>query len=108
MQDLCLSGSTKPAKAQAPAWSVPRFFQAVCIAAQAEMQTQCWELLCSTREAEQRQSPASQGLPSKGPAEERPSHSKAQLPGLQATSELDHHSTGNEAQAEGLKCALTV
>lgn len=65
MQDLCVSASTKPAKAQAQAWLVPRVFHAVCIAGHAEMQTQ--------------------------------------LPGLQATSELDHHPAGNKAQAEGLE-----
>lgn len=62
MQDLCVSASTKPAKAQAQAWLVPRVFHAVCITGHAEMQT---------------------------------------LPGLQATSELDHHTAGNKAQAEG-------
>lgn len=65
MQDLCVSAATKPAKAQAQAWLVPRVFHAVCIAGHAEMQTQ--------------------------------------LPGLQATSELDHHPAGNKAQAEGLE-----
>lgn len=40
MQDLCVSASTKPAKGQAQAGSVPTVFHAVCIAGHAEMQTQ--------------------------------------------------------------------
>lgn len=54
-------------------------------------------------DAEQRAEPDFPKAASKGSAEECPVPSRAQLPGLQATSELDCHSAGNKAQAEGLE-----
>lgn len=104
MQDLCVTASTKPAEVQAPAGSVPKVFQAVCIAAQAETQQQCWELLCSTLGSWAKgRAPFHKGCPARAQLRSAPIHSKAQLPGLRATSELDHHSAGNKALTEGFK-----
>lgn len=103
MQDLCVSASTKPVSPG----SSPVCTEVLpgCLHC-----SPCWNAdtglgtaLQHTGRLSKGQSLISQGLPSKGTAEERPIHSTAELPGLQATSELDHHSTGNKAQAEGFK-----
>lgn len=104
MQDLCVSASTKAAKAQAQAKWVPRVFSSL-FALQAMLKCRHSVRKCSAAqwEAEQRAQPHLAKVAQRGLTEECPIPCKAQLPGLQGTWELHHHRAENKAQAEGFE-----